>query len=71
MAGKSGGEDDLRIVGMGIDDEVFVGGEGVHASGGVRDLSIERGNPGSDQGERIACSSLGWITRSMVEGVQR
>ena len=41
VTGKSGSEDYLRIIGMPVDDEVFVRSHRVHASGCVRHLSIQ------------------------------
>ena len=49
MTRESRSKADLRIVWMGIDDEVFVRRHRVHACGGVRNLTIQRRNPGTDR----------------------
>src|SRR5439155_23273108 len=50
MTRESGSKADLRILWMGIDDEVLVWRHRVHARGGVRNLSIQRRNSRPDRG---------------------
>jgi hypothetical protein len=50
MTRESGSKADLRILWMGIDDEVLVRRHRVHARGGVRNLSIQRRNSRPDRG---------------------
>jgi hypothetical protein len=50
MTRESGSKADLRILWMGIDNEVLVRRHRVHARGGVSNLSIQRRNPRTDRG---------------------
>lgn len=50
MTRESGSKADLRILWMGIDDEVLVRRHRVHARSRVRDLSIQRRNSRTDRG---------------------
>ena len=50
MTRESRSKADLRILWMGIDDEVLVRRHRVHARGGVRNLSIQRRNSRPDRG---------------------
>ena len=50
MTREASGKADLRILWMGIDDEVLVRRHRVHARGSVRNLSIQRRNSRRDRG---------------------
>src|SRR5271154_6437313 len=58
MTRESGSKADLRILWMGIDDEVLVRRHRVHARGGVKNLPIQRGNSRPD----LRTNANFWIT---------